>query len=142
MKEETLTNALGTTATVSIVLSIVMIILGCLAIALPGVAGVGFTAIVAWLIIIAGIAHFIHAFTAEGPGAFIWRMLIAVAYIAGGVYLMLNLGVALSGLTLAVASIFVVEGIFQIVAYSQVRKLPEPAGLYSTGSYRSDWACG
>ena len=60
-------------------------------------------------------------------------MLIAVLYIAGGSYLLLNAPFTLDALTMAVAVIFILEGIFQIISYFQVRDLSGSGWLILAG---------
>jgi uncharacterized membrane protein HdeD (DUF308 family) len=124
MKEQESNNPLKDLAGLSIGVSILMIILGCLAIVMPGATGIAVSVIFGWVIILAGFMHFAYAFAASGAGSFLWRMLIAVLYVAGGSYLLLNAPLTLGALTMAVAAIFIVEGIFQIIDFFQVKDLP------------------
>jgi len=100
----------------SIVIAVIMIILGVLAIAVPHITGITFSIFFGWIILITGVSHFFDAFAARGAGGFIWRMLVSIAYLVGGIYLIFNPGIALEGLTFAVAVIFILEGIFRMIA--------------------------
>lgn len=124
MKEQESSNPLKDLAGLSIGVSIIMIILGCLAIVMPNATGIAVSVVFGWVIILAGFMHFAYAFAASGAGGFLWRMLIALLYIAGGSYLLLNAPFTLDALTMAVAVIFIMEGIFQIITFFQVRELP------------------
>ena len=66
---------------------------------------------------------FSTAFAAQGAGAFLWRTLIGVVYVIGGVYLAFHPGLALESLTLVVAAIFFAEGVLDIVVFFQFRSL-------------------
>jgi len=101
--------------------AIVMILLGVLAVVLPLASGIAVSIIVSWLIVITGIAYLASAFAGRNAGAFIWRMLIGIVYIAGGGYLGLHPGLALESLTLVMAVMFVLEGTFEIVMFFQFR---------------------
>jgi uncharacterized membrane protein HdeD (DUF308 family) len=133
MKEQESSNPLKDLAGLSIGVSIIMIILGCLSIVMPSATGVAVSVILGWVIILAGFMHFAYAFAASGAGSFLWRVLVAVVYIVGGSYLLLNAPFTLGALTMAVAVIFIMEGIFQIVAYFPARKLPGTGWLVFDG---------
>ncbi|HMQ03169.1 MAG TPA: DUF308 domain-containing protein [Pyrinomonadaceae bacterium] len=123
MKEEIL-DLVNKTAGASIAVAVIMIILGCIAIAMPYITGMTFSIFFGWLILITGFFHFIDAFTAGGVGGVLWRLLVSIAYLLGGVYLIINPGLALDGLTFAIAFVFVVEGILRIIASIGFWKLP------------------
>lgn len=104
--------------------SILMILLGLIAIALPFIAGVAISILVGWLIVFGGIAYLVHAFAARGVGAFLWRALVGVFYIVGGLYLAFHPALSLVTLTLLLAVLFLVEGIMAIISFFHVRGLP------------------
>ena len=106
----------------SIVWAIVVIILGFLAIALPLEASVGVVVVVAWLILLAGLFQLVHAFQSKGVGSTIWKIIVAILYLAAGVYFFLNPLLAVAGLTLALAVFFVIEGVVDLITYFQHRK--------------------
>lgn len=133
MKEQELSNPLRDFAGLSIGVSVIMIILGLLAIVMPGTTGFAVSVIFGWLIILAGVLHFVSAFAAFGVGSFLWRMLVAAVYILGGGYLLLNAPFTLGALTMAMAVIFIMEGIFRIIGYFQVRLLPGSGWLIFNG---------
>ena len=101
----------------------VMIVLGFAAVFLPFAAGIGVSIFVGWLIVFSGFAYVAYAFAAQGAGAFLWRMLIGIAYVVGGGYLAFHPGLALESLTLVVAAIFFVEGVMEFVVFFQSRAL-------------------
>ncbi len=103
--------------------SLVMIALGILAVVLPSAASVGVSVVVAWIIILTGVAYLAYAFAAQGAGSFLWRMLIGVVYVAGGGYLAFHRGIAVESLTLVVAAVFFLEGVLEIAAFFQLRAL-------------------
>ncbi|MGD9627624.1 MAG: HdeD family acid-resistance protein [Pyrinomonadaceae bacterium] len=133
MKEQESSNPLKDLVGLSIGVSVIMIILGCLAIVMPNATGIGISVIFGWVIILAGFMHFAYAFAASGAGSFLWRMLISLLYIVGGSYLLLNAPLTLAALTMAVAVIFILEGIFQIIAFFQVKDLPGAGWLVFNG---------
>jgi uncharacterized membrane protein HdeD (DUF308 family) len=104
--------------------AILLIIVGFFALALPFEAGVAIAIAVAILVIVAGVVHLVGTFAARTTGGFFWRLLVGCAYLVAGVYLLLNPKLSLVSLTLALAVLFFVEGIFHIVTYFQVRSVP------------------
>ena len=108
----------------SIGYSVLMILLGCVAVALPLSTGIGIATLVAWIVILAGFAHLAYAFSAESASTFLWRLLIGIAYVAGGIYLAVHPTLGLESLTLVLAGIFVAEGVLRIVFFFQVRSVP------------------
>ena len=113
--------------------AILLIIVGFFALALPFEAGIAIAIVVAILVIVAGIAHLAGTFAARTTGGFFWRLLVGCAYLIAGVYLLINPKLSLVSLTLALAVLFFVEGIFHIVTYFQVRSAPGSGWLLFDG---------
>jgi uncharacterized membrane protein HdeD (DUF308 family) len=80
----------------SIVLSLLLIVFGVLAIAIPIASSIGVAIVIGWLVLLGGIAQVVHAFRSEGIGHNVWKLVVAVFYVAAGVYLLARpaLGVA------------------------------------------------
>lgn len=110
-------------STWSILWGVSLIILGMVAIAAPFLAAVAVNAIVAWLIVLAGIVHLVLAFHAHGAGSLIWKLLVGIAYVGFGIYLIVHPVLGVASLTLLLASLFLVEGILDIVLFSRMRSL-------------------
>jgi uncharacterized membrane protein HdeD (DUF308 family) len=108
----------------SIGLAVLMIVLGFAAMFKPFAAGIGISLFIAWIIVFTGVVHVIYAFAAHSAGSFLWRTLIGVAYILGGLYLLKNPSIALASLTVLVAAILIAEGVFQLMTFFQLRVLP------------------
>jgi uncharacterized membrane protein HdeD (DUF308 family) len=104
---------------ISIGWSVVMIVLGTLAIVLPLATGIAISALVAWVIVLGGIVFIASAFAGRNARAFKWRMLIGVVYVAGGAYLAFHLRLALESLTVVLAAIFFLEGVLEIIRFAQ-----------------------
>jgi uncharacterized membrane protein HdeD (DUF308 family) len=113
--------------------AILLIIVGFFALALPFEAGVAIAVAVALLVIVAGVVHLIGTFAARTTGGFFWRLLVGCAYLIAGVYLLLHPKLSLVSLTLALAILFFVEGIFHIVTYFQLRSVPGSGWLLFDG---------
>jgi uncharacterized membrane protein HdeD (DUF308 family) len=132
MNEQSIVNPLGAfkdAAVISIGWSIVMIVMGFVAVLLPFAAGIGVSIVVSWIVAFAGVAYLAYAFAATGIGAFLWRMLIGAVYVFGGGYLAFHPGLALASLTLVVAVIFFLEGIMEIVVFYQLRAMSGSAWI-------------
>jgi uncharacterized membrane protein HdeD (DUF308 family) len=113
--------------------SILMVVVGILAIALPLAAGIGISIFVSWLIFLTGFAHLVYAFAAKGVGGFAWRLLLGIFYIAGGLYLAFHPSLSLVSLTLVLAFILFAEGLMQILAYFSLRALPASGWILFDG---------
>ncbi len=113
---------------VSHLTGIVLVVVGLLAILLPLFAGVAITAIVGWLLLLAGFAHIVFGWLARGAGAVAWQWLLGVVYLLVGFFLLLHPQRGLITLTLILASYFVVEGIIELVMYFRLRR-----------GHRADW---
>ena len=108
---------------------------GVVAIGSPLLAAVAVNALIAWLIILAGVVHLVVAFHAHGAGSLIWKLLVGLAYIAFGGYLLLHPLLGVASLTLVLASLFLIEGVLDVVLYFNLR----PARGAGMGALR--WAC-
>ena len=108
----------------SIGFAVLMILLGFAAMFKPFAAGVGISLFIAWIIVFSGVVHIVYAFAARSAGSFLWRILIGIAYIIGGGYLLKNPSIALASFTMLLAVILIVEGVFQLIAFFQLRVLP------------------
>lgn len=113
------TNIFKEAAGASIGWSVVMILLGFAAIAMPMATGIGISILVGWVMVLGGCSYLAYAFAAQGAGAFIWRVLVGAFYIIGGGYLAFHPGIALVSLTLLVAAVFLVEGIVEVATFFQ-----------------------
>src|SRR5580658_1541253 len=80
--------------------SVLMIVVGFMAILLPLAAGIGVSILVSWLVLLVGFAYLVHAFAARTAGGVVWRLLLGILYVAGGGYLLLHPAVSLVSLTL------------------------------------------
>src|SRR5208283_630502 len=108
----------------SIVWAILLIVFGFLAIALPFATSWGVVLVIGWLIIFSGAFQFIHAFQSKGIGHILWKLLVAILYLIVGLYFLLHPILGVAAFTLMLAIFFVLEGVFDLVAYFQSRSLP------------------
>src|SRR5216684_5143904 len=108
----------------SILWGVLLIMFGVVAIGSPLLAAVAVNALIAWLIILAGVVHLVVAFHAHGAGSMIWKLLVGLAYVAFGGYLILHPLLGVASLTLVLASLFLIEGVLDIILFFKMR----PAG--------------
>jgi uncharacterized membrane protein HdeD (DUF308 family) len=114
-------------STVAILWGVSLICLGVLALASPLLAAVAVNALIGWLIILAGVVHLVVAFHSREAGSVIWRLLVGLAYVAFGGYVIARPALGVASLTLLLASLFLVEGIFDIIQFFRA-----PSALRST----------
>ena len=118
---QNLSGVVRQASTLSLLWGVLLICLGVLAVGSPMIAAVAVNIFVAWLIVMAGVVHLIVAFHSREAGSVIWRLLVGLAYICFGGYLIARPALGVASLTLVLASLFLVEGIFDIVMYFKAR---------------------
>jgi uncharacterized membrane protein HdeD (DUF308 family) len=110
-------------STWSIVWGILLIVFGVLAIGSPFLAAVAVSAVIAWLIILAGVVHLVLAFHVHRAGNMIWKLLVGLAYLFFGIYLLMHPVLGVASLTLVLAWLFLIEGILDIILFFQMRSM-------------------
>jgi uncharacterized membrane protein HdeD (DUF308 family) len=107
----------------SIAWGVLLIILGILAISSPLLAAVAVSLVIAWLIMFAGAVHVVLAFHTHRAGSVIWKLLVGLAYVLLGAYLIAHPLLGVASLTLVLASLFLIEGILDIILFFRMRPL-------------------
>ena len=107
----------------TMVWGVLLVILGMLAIGSPFVAAVAVNAVIAWLIVFAGVVHIVLAFHAHGAGSMIWKLLVGVAYLCFGGYLIVHPVLGVASLTLLLGGLFLIEGILDVVLFFKMRPM-------------------
>lgn len=110
-------------STLSILWGVLLIVFGMFAVGAPFIAAVAVSLAVAWLIVLAGVVHLMLAFHAHRAGRLVWKLLVGVAYIAFGVYLVLHPVLAVASLTLVLAVLFLIEGILDVILFFNMRSM-------------------
>ena len=108
----------------SIALSILFILFGLIAIAAPGISGVGVTIFVGWLLIVSGIFHLIFAWKVHTTGRKIWEILLGIVYLIVGIDLTLHPLSGLLTLTLALAIYLLFESAFEFILAIHLHPAP------------------
>jgi uncharacterized membrane protein HdeD (DUF308 family) len=98
----------------SIILGVVLILVGLLAIGFPFFAGIAASIYFGWLVLFAGVAHFIYAWSERGAGAIVWQTLIGLVYCIAAVYMILHPLESVPALTLVLAIYIAIEGVFEL----------------------------
>jgi uncharacterized membrane protein HdeD (DUF308 family) len=123
MAQQTPSGIVRSASTLSILWGVSLIILGMLAVGSPFVAAVAVNVVLAWLIVFAGAVHLTVAFHTREAGSLIWRLLVGLAYVFFGVYLLARPALGVASLTLVLASLFLVEGVLNIILFFRIRSL-------------------
>lgn len=100
-----------------------MLILGTLAIGEPFLAAIALTTFIAWLAIFVGAVHVVLALQAHSGTSLGWKLLVGLAYIFIGGYLLFRPVAGVAGLTLVLAFLFLVEGALDFMLWWRSRKL-------------------
>src|SRR5271165_1598242 len=133
MAQQTPSGIVRPASTWSIVWGVSLIILGMLAVGSPFLAAVAVNAVLAWLIVLAGVVHLTVAFHTREAGSLIWRLLVGLAYIVFGGYLIARPALGVASLTLLLASLFLVEGVLNIVHFFRARSVQGSSWLLIDG---------
>ena len=121
MAQQTPSDIVRHASTWSILCGVLLIVLGMFAVASPALAAVAVNAVIAWLIVLAGVIHLVLAFYAHRAGSLLWKLVVGLAYVVFGVYLIAHPALGVASLTLLLGSLFLVEGIFDIALFFQMR---------------------
>lgn len=101
--------------------AVLFIALGCFAILEPAIAGLGVALLVGWLLLLGGVAHFVSTFDGGGTRRVLLHGLAALAFVLGGLVLIMNPLLTLDSLTLLLAAVVTAVGVCEIVAYFRHR---------------------
>lgn len=96
---------------------LLFIVLGLFAIIEPAMAAVGIALLLGWLLIFGGIAHLIGTFRGGGAKRVLFQILSAVVFGLGGFYILTHPLLAISTLTMLLAVVIIVGGVFDIITY-------------------------
>lgn len=107
----------------SVFLGALLLLAGLIAIALPPIAGIAASVFFGWLLMVAGVAHLIYAWSQRRAGAVIWQILIGVVYFIAALYMLFLPVAGMVTLTVVLAFYIVVSGIFELVVFARLRRL-------------------
>ena len=113
--------------------AVVSILLGMFGIIEPGVAGLGVTLLVGWLLVLGAAMHFVAAFKGGGAKQVIFQALIGIVYLIGGIYFLTHTIMAVATLTLLLAAIILAEGVLEVISYFRMRSEEASAWMLLNG---------
>jgi len=117
----------------SIGLSVLLIVAGLLAIAVPQAAGIAVNLLVGWLLVFSGAVHLVFAWHTRTTGGILWELLLGIIYIFIGGYLLVHPVAGLATLTLALAIYLFAEGILELILGFRIRPMPGSGWLLFDG---------
>ena len=117
----------------AIALSVLLILAGILAIVVPPAAGIGVAIVIAWLVLLGGIAHLAIAWHIRSTGGMIWELLVGLLYLAVAVYMLLWPVAGLASLTLLLAAYLFGRGILELILGFRIRHISGASWLFFDG---------
>lgn len=113
--------------------AILLMVTGLFAIALPLEASLGVTLVIGWLFIFGSGFQVLHAFQGKGFGSILWKLLVALLYLAAGVYFLTHPLMGVATLTLALAIFFLTKGILDLFAFFGDRNAAGAGWIFFNG---------
>ena len=108
---------------------VIMVMLGVLAVVWPQISTIAVDVYVGWLFLLSGVVGLASMFLAQNVQAFLWSLLTAALSLFVGILLLWHPTEGAVSLTVVLIALFIVEGIFQIVASLSYRDVfPETWG--------------
>jgi uncharacterized membrane protein HdeD (DUF308 family) len=104
-------------------LGVLLVVVGFLAIAAPFFAGIAASVFFGWLVLFAGVAHLVYAWSERGAGAIFWQVLIGVVYVIAAIYMLVLPVAGVLALTLVLAFYIALEGVFELAVFTRLRHL-------------------
>jgi uncharacterized membrane protein HdeD (DUF308 family) len=98
-----------------IALSILLMILGAIAILTPTFTSVTFTLVLGWVLLISSVVRVVQAFRSRAIRGFWLNLVIGVMYAIAGITILFNPVSGTLTLTAILATLFILEGIFAII---------------------------
>jgi uncharacterized membrane protein HdeD (DUF308 family) len=122
MNIETIGPTISKASTWLMVWSSVVFACGILAIVLPLTFSFAIAVVIGFLVLVAGIAHFIFAFQTRGLGGFLGHILLCAIYEIAAVCLLANPLLSVISLSLIVAVFLILEGILELALYFRMKR--------------------
>lgn len=107
-----------------IAFGVVLLIGGIAAVARPLHAGLTVAIVVGWILLLSGIMGLVQALAARGAGGFLWRLILAVLYVAGGYYVMRNPAAGLAALTVILGVVLFFGGAMKLLMAAALKGMP------------------
>lgn len=100
---------------------VLLTVLGIVAIALPVFSTLVAETWIALILISAGASKLVYAFQTRDRGGFIWKLLLAVLYVATGLMLFVYPRTGVLTITLLLGSFLATEGVFELILAFRLR---------------------
>ncbi len=107
----------------TIAFGVLLILIGLLALMAPLIAAFAVTVLLGWLLLLGGLAHLIVSWHLRRAGGFVWELLIGLAYIVIGIFLLAHPVAGLVALTAFLGCYLFIKGIFELIMWFQLRRL-------------------
>lgn len=92
-----------------------LIITGFIAIMQPAVAALGFSLLLAWIFVFAGVVEGVYAFQQRSQAGFAWKLLAAVALLVLGIVMLTNPIASIATLALVIGAFVFASGISSVM---------------------------
>lgn len=116
-----------------LVLGIVLVVLGMAAVSLPFFSTWAIEIMLGWIFVFGGVAKLVDTFHSKKWGGFFLKFLSSLLYVAAGILLLVYPLQGVLTLTIVLAVVFIVEGVFKIVASLQLRPMTAWGWLLFSG---------
>ena len=133
MAQNTPVGLIRKASTASLLWGVLLIVFGVMAVGSPFVAAVAVNVVIAWLIVLAGVVHLMVAFRAHAAGGMIWKLLVGIAYLCVGAYAVMHPILGVASLTLLLASLFLMEGILDIILFFKMPRMQRSTWVLGDG---------
>jgi uncharacterized membrane protein HdeD (DUF308 family) len=133
MAESSLVGIAKLSAGWAIALSVLLILAGILAIVVPPAAGIGVAIVIAWLVLLGGIAHLAIAWHIRSTGGMVWELLVGLLYLAVAAYMLLWPVAGLASLTLLLAAYLFAKGVVVLILAFRIRQHSGAGWLFFDG---------
>ena len=110
-------------STFSIVIAVLMIILGFIAMLAPWEFGIVIALIIGWSAIFNGVAQIVYGIRTHSGAHTVLEVILGLVYIVAGVYLLMHPVGGLLALTLLLACLLLVYGVFALVLAFRMKPL-------------------
>ncbi|HEX3627399.1 MAG TPA: DUF308 domain-containing protein [Verrucomicrobiae bacterium] len=117
----------------SMVVSILMIVAGCLAIIMPAISGIAVAVFVGWLLIVAGVGHWVYTWHRRHRSGKLWGWLLGILFIIIGARMLMFPVVALASLTLLLGIYLLVDAALEFIVAFRYRPLNGWGWLFFDG---------
>ncbi len=100
----------------SVGLSVVLIVLGLIAVILPEIGGLAIALYFGWLLLLSGVALLVFAWRTHAGGVMSLQVGLGAVYVLLGIFLIARPGAGLASLTLLLAGYLLLEGLLELTA--------------------------